>query len=1443
MSRPVDEKIVKMKMDNSDFQKKATATIGLFSKLESAISKMKPINTTQTVRNLGEVQKAANNLNLAKIAEGVGALESRFSTMGIMAITVLQNITNKIVNMGEQMLKSISLDPLKSGFNEYELKMRSIQTIMSNTQGVSTLQDVTGVLEQLNDYADKTIYSFADMTSNIGTFTAAGVGLEQSATAIKGISNLAAASGSNTQQASTAMYQLSQAISNGKVNLQDWNSVVNAGMGGKLFQDALRNTAEGMGVAIDRSQSFRESLESGWLTSDILLKTLEEFSTNESMLEAATKVRTFTQMVDTAKEALGSGWATTWEIVFGNFEEAGDMWTKANDVISAAISKSADARNQMVTDFVNLGGRSTVINAIVQAFGALSKIFQAMKGGFEAVFPPATGQTLMNIAYAIEAFAYKLWITDEAAGKVKTIFQGLFSILSIGIEIAKQVGSRIKEMIPEGVGGNLLDFVTGIAQMIIEFDAALKSGTAFKDGLDKVADTIVNVATALWDFGTAAWDTITKITTGAADLLGNIKPIFDKVTDFIKDLLSGLDVQDAVNSGFLVVVALAFKKLGGFIDNVGGLLDNFTGIFDSFKDGIANLGGLTDVLKNMATNVKVDSLMKIAIAVGILALSLNLIANMEAQDIAKGLETIAFGLLGMMKALSMIGGMDFTGASAFKASAVLLGISAAVITLAIGLKILSTIDKDEMETGLTGLVVIVGSLVGAMTILSKFSGKILTGAGSMIALAASVVILTYAVKRLSEIDSAELTKGVVSLGIIFIELGVFLKIADKTKLKPSTAVGLVVTAGAILLMVEAIRQIGNIDKGVLIQGMVALTVIMIEMAAFVKIASGTKVMGAAVGMVLVAAAVNMLIDPLETLGEMDQDALAQGLLAMAVALAEVVIAMKLANGSTGGAISILLIANAIAVLVPPLMDLSKLSLKEVATGLGTLAAAFVIVGIAGMVLGPAAPGIIAFSLAITAIGLALALAGIGLAAAAVGLTTLATLSAASITAIIGSLGLLIVGMTSLIPAIIDFGITLIVSLVEGIAEGAPRIFDAGLSLILSFLESLNEHVPDIISVGLQLVTNLANALAENLPPLIEAGANLIVELMNGMANTIRDNDQQLADAMKNIIEAMLEAMITGLVEILNVLLGWIPGFEAMTGDLGGKAKEALREAFDVEEVGKERGQDFVDGVDSKTGASRSIGTKVGQAGKEGAASVDWTSTGSTHASQLANGTSGNSGRVYNSGKGAGEQGRAGAGSVSFYQTGANYAIGLAQGMIESANYSYNAGSYVGKQAAQATRNSLQVKSPSRVAKAIGRFYGEGLGLGIREMGSYVGEQAATMAQKAVDTARSYANAFAEVMDENMNMDPVITPVMDLTNIKSLDMNGRMRVNGLTASAASGLNSITNNSSQTTTEYHINITANGDLPQPTIKKMAKAIQTEIKNQNDKFRSSRGEAVVF
>ena len=1462
MSRAVDEKIVKMKMDNTDLKNKVTDTIGMFSKLQSAISGLKPVNVNSTVTGLSDV------------AQSVSSIESRFSALGIVAMTVLQNITNKAMAMGDSLMKSVLIEPLSTGFQEYELKMGSIQTILANTARYGTgLDEVTASLDELNQYADKTIYNFGDMTRNIGMFTNSGLRVEEATSMIKGFSNEAAASGTNAQGAASAAYQLSQALSAGTIRLMDWRSLTNVGMGNKNMQTGLIEIADAMGVlnetgttAEEIQNDFNSSLEKNWLSADVMSKYLRimagettdaemaSMGLTEAQIamfrqqattaeEAATKVRTFTQLVGTTKEALGSGWAETWGLMFGDFNEATEMWTAANNAISEGISSSADARNKLVTDFIDLGGRATLINAVVQAFGALSKIFQAMKGGFEAVFPPATGQTLMNIAIAIESFAKGLMITDDAAGKVKTVFQGLFSILSIGIEVFNVVKDKIKDMIPDDAGTSVLDFTARIAELIIQFDAGLKAGNRFKDGISAIGDIIGGAVQFVWNLAQSVSDFVVKMVEGVGELANALGPTVDKIVGFFKKLIGTVDLNDVLSVGFIGTLIAGIKKFGELTDSVGDFVGGFTGVLGSFKEGVANLGGISDVLQNMSTNIKTDSLLKIAVAVGILAVSIMLISGIDAQDVAKSLEVIALVLIGLTKTLDVIGKLDFTGTGAFKSVALLIALGGAVVLLSAGLKILSTIDPEQLGYGTMSLVAIVGSLVLAMKGLSSIDSKMLVSSGTLIAVAASVVILAAAVKMLSGIEAGELAKGVTALGIILLELAIFLKIANNNKLNMGSAAALVITTGAIVIMVNQIQELGNIPVDQLKQGLVALTIILLELAIFVKATNGAKLMSAAVGLVLVAGAITALVGPIKTLGSTKPEELAVGLTVLGLALLGIVGAMHLAKGAMGGAVSILIMAEAISVLVPPLKDLSELSIKEVAIALGALAGAFIIIGAAGMLLGPAAPGIVAFSLAIGLIGIGIAGVGIGLLGIAAGLTGLAAITATTIAGVIGALGLLIVGFTSLIPAIIDFAVTLVVEFVQGIAKGAPKIFEAGLNLILKFLEALNENVPKIIEVGLQLITNLANALSENLPPLIEAGANLIVELLNGMANTIRDNDQQLADAMKNIIEAMLEAMITGLVEILNVLLGWIPGFEAMTGDLGGKAKEALREAFDVEEVGKERGQDFVDGVDSKTGASRSIGTKVGKAGKDGAASVDWTSTGSTHASQLANGTSGNSGRVYNSGKGAGEQGRSGAGSVSFYQTGANYAIGLAQGMIESANYSYNAGSYIGKQAAQATRNTLQVKSPSRVAKAIGRFYGEGMGIGIREMGSYVGQQAATMAQKAVDTARSYANAFAEVMDDNMNMDPVITPVMDLTNIKTLDMNGRLRVNGLTANAASGLNSITNSSTQSTTEYHINITANGDLPQPTIKKMAKAIQTEIKNQNDKFRSSRGEAVVF
>lgn len=239
MSKTIDERVVEMRFDNKQFESNVQTSLSTIEKLK------KSLDMDGATKGFESIDKAAKKVDMAGLGSAVETVKLRFSALEVMAVTALSNITNSVVNTGKQMLSALTIDPIKTGFEEYETQIGAIQTILANTSHQGTnLQQVNSALDELNLYADKTIYNFTQMTRNIGTFTAAGVDLQTSVDSIKGIANLAAVSGSTSQQASTAMYQLSQALAAGKVSLMDWNSVVNAGMGGKVFQDALVRTSE-----------------------------------------------------------------------------------------------------------------------------------------------------------------------------------------------------------------------------------------------------------------------------------------------------------------------------------------------------------------------------------------------------------------------------------------------------------------------------------------------------------------------------------------------------------------------------------------------------------------------------------------------------------------------------------------------------------------------------------------------------------------------------------------------------------------------------------------------------------------------------------------------------------------------------------------------------------------------------------------------------------------------------------------------------------------------------------------------------------------------------------------------------------------------------------------------------------------------------------------------
>ena len=277
-STTVDSRVVEMRFDNKQFENNVQTTMSTLDKLKQSL------NLSGASKGLENVSAAAKNCDMSVLSGAVETVRMKFSALQVMGVTALANITNSAVNAGKRIVSALTIDPMKSGLQEYETQINAVQTILANTQHEGTnIKQVNAALDELNEYADKTIYNFTEMTRNIGTFTAAGVDLNTSVDSIKGIANLAAVSGSTSQQASTAMYQLSQALAAGKVSLMDWNSVVNAGMGGKVFQDALKRTATAMGTNVDamikKYGSFRESLTKGnWLTSEVLTETLKQFS-------------------------------------------------------------------------------------------------------------------------------------------------------------------------------------------------------------------------------------------------------------------------------------------------------------------------------------------------------------------------------------------------------------------------------------------------------------------------------------------------------------------------------------------------------------------------------------------------------------------------------------------------------------------------------------------------------------------------------------------------------------------------------------------------------------------------------------------------------------------------------------------------------------------------------------------------------------------------------------------------------------------------------------------------------------------------------------------------------------------------------------------------------------------------------------------------------------
>lgn len=1297
MSTTVDERVVEMRFDNKQFEQNIQTSLSSIDKLKRSL------NLEGAAKGLETVNDAAQKCNMSPLTNAVETVRVRFSALEVMAITALQNITNSALAAGKNLVSAFTVDPIKSGFEEYETQINAVQTILANTSSKgTTLDQVNNALDELNHYADMTIYNFTEMTRNIGTFTAAGVDLDTSVAAIKGIANLAAVSGSNSQQASTAMYQLSQALAAGTVKLQDWNSVVNAGMGGQVFQDALKETAKVHGIAIDEmikdEGSFRETLSKGWLTSDILTETLAKFTgdLNEDQLrtmgytddqiksimemgktanDAATKVKTFTQLFDTLKEAAQSGWTQSWEIIVGDFEEAKELLTEVSDTFSAVINASADARNKMLQDWKDLGGRTMMIEAVKNVFEGLVSVAKPVREAFNEIFPPMTGKQLAEITERIRDLTAKFKMGEESSKNLKNTFKGVFAVLDIVGQAFKAVAGGVGELIglflPAGNG--VLSLTGSFGEYLVKLDETVKKTDIFGKAVSTVVDIVKTVITfvktageKVKEFGKAAGekfdfpgfelfhsflervhDRMAQIGDGAGKMKSGVIVAFEMMGEALEKC-KFLKVMEALWTAVKVIAGGIADAVGTMMGTLAEKLGNadFSGVLDILNSiavgGIAlsvskflksvtePLEGVRGCFEAYQTNLKAGTLLKIGAAIALLAGSIVAISLIDSDKLSASLGAITVLFANLLGAMAIFNKISSDTGKVSKACTAMIAMSVAVSILAGALKKVSDLDWGELARGLVGIAGLTTIVVASSKAMASSQKQVMKGATSLIIFGAAIKILASACEDLSKLQWDELGRGLTGVGVLFAEIAVFLRVAKFNGKMISTATGIVILSAAMNVLASACKDFGQMEWSEIGKGLAGIGGLLAELAVFTNLAGNAKhVMSTGVALIAIGAAMKIFASAVKDFGQLQWDEIGRGLTAMGGALAEVAIAVNLmpknmigigtglvivggaleiiANcmskfggmqweeigrgltvmggalaelaislnfmkGTLGGSAALLVASGALAVLAPVLSILGALSWEAIAKGLISIAGAFTIIGVAGAVLTPLVPTILALSgafaligVGVLTIGAGLLAAGTGLSALAIGFTALATAGAAGATAIVAALTVIVTGIAGLIPAVLTKVGEGIIAICKVIAAGAPAIgeavkavvltlidvfvscvpqlADGALQLVVGVLAALVTYTPQIVDLAFKFLIGILDGIASNLPSLIKAGVDVLVAFFAGIVDALRGID---TGALLKGIAGI--GLLSAIMLALSATASLVPG--AMVGILG-----------------------------------------------------------------------------------------------------------------------------------------------------------------------------------------------------------------------------------------------------------------------------------------------------
>lgn len=861
MSREVDTRIVEMKFDNAEFEKNVEESMSTLDRLKRALK------FEESADGLKGINTEAYKFNNNGMIDAVQSISLKFSALQVAGITAVTRLTNHVINSAERMVNALSMDSVRDGFGEYELKMNSVQTMMNSFDGV-TLDNITNRLDMLNEYADRTIYSFSDMTASVGKFATAGVALDTSIAAIEGISNAAALAGANTNQASIAMYNISQALSTGYMDLMNWKSIELAGMATKEFKNQLIQTAKEMGTLNAESevtsQNFRTTLSDKWLTNEVLLKTLTKYTDETTDLgkaayEAATSVKTFSQLWGTMTESVGSGWAQTWELIIGDFEEAKKMLTSFSKLFDYFAGRATSARNTMVKFWAENGGRLSLINSFYNLLAAVLAVLKPIKEALETVFPPMTGQRLLDLTKRLEQFTAGLVISRESAETLKDVLTTLLKPVAFLLTVAKNAANFAVELakklyIVVAVIATMAREAGGFGNMLEQYfgNTILFQGLlALANGFKHVYAELKNIGPALKVFldELSNLEEFQRVVRSIAEFVGTIIGyiyggfawLIDKLNNFKIDLSIGDEsrIRIALNN-----IALAFRALTTAADAAkNGLMSIAKFIRDNgiFSLSVAVANGFTllaNGIKKLRDGVIGTAIGHVLQTLGGILSNLvdiifagteglkNMFSEMSAGEVVFGMFVGSVSLLilsiaaSFAKLTSFLHGVkeaiEDTGDTLAGQS--LRGIATSILELAGAAFIFASIPGPKLLAIAGGLIVFIGAVEFMTTKMLELGSKTkgfaqsLKSIAKVVPAAFSLYLIASAFVKLAAIPSDLLLNGIAGIGACILALiGVLGAVSTFSKDLTVGTVLLTVAATQVVKLAAAISVLAGID--------------------------------------------------------------------------------------------------------------------------------------------------------------------------------------------------------------------------------------------------------------------------------------------------------------------------------------------------------------------------------------------------------------------------------------------------------------------------------------------------------------------------------------------------------------------------------------------------------------------------------------------------------